>query len=197
MKIPRWFNRNRFTSIVRLVSASTLMCTAGAMAFVAANPSGSVSLGKSDQKATHHSMSPALRLESQEALANVENGGGGPQFQLFTCQVGLSSIPGRQCYDPYQMRHAYGVDSLIAAGFDGTGHTIVIVDAFQNPTLVSQIDFYNTFYGLPPTSLTQIAPDGLTPFDPNDGNMVSWPMRSVSTLNGRTTSPPVRTSCSC
>jgi subtilase family serine protease len=147
------------------------------MAFVAVNPSGPFLLGKSDVKSlTHnnHSMSPALRLQSQETLANVQNGGGGPQFGLFTCQVGQSSIPGRQCYDPYQMRHAYGVDSLIAAGFDGTGHTIVIIDAFQNPTLVSQIAFYNTFYGLPATSLTQIAPDGLTPFDPNDGNMVGW-----------------------
>ena len=54
---------------------------------------------------------------------------------------GLNSIPGRQCYDPYQMRHAYQIDSLINAGFDGTGHTIVIVDAFQNPTLVTQVAF--------------------------------------------------------
>jgi len=72
------------------------------------------------------------------------------------------------------MRHAYQVDSLISAGYDGTGHTIVIVDAFQNPNLVSQVAFYNTFYGLPPTNLTQIAPDGLTPFVPGDPNMTGW-----------------------
>jgi subtilase family serine protease len=72
------------------------------------------------------------------------------------------------------MRHAYGVDSLIAAGFDGTGHTIVIVDAFQNPNLVNQVAFYNAFYGLPATNLTQIAPDGLTAFDPSDPNMRGW-----------------------
>jgi len=27
---------------------------------------------------------------------------------------------------------------------------------------------------VPPTALTQIAPDGLTPFDPSDANMVGW-----------------------
>src|SRR5438445_11087473 len=31
------------------------------------------------------------------------------------------------CYDPYQMRHAYGVDSLIANVYDGTGKTIVLI----------------------------------------------------------------------
>jgi len=72
------------------------------------------------------------------------------------------------------MRHAYQIDSLINAGYDGTGHTIVIVDAFQNPNLVSQVATYNLFYGLPPTNLTQIAPDGLTPFVPGDPNMTGW-----------------------
>ena len=119
------------------------------MAFVAVNPSGPLLMGKSDVKSlTHnnHAMSPAaLRLASQETVAGVQSGG--PQYSLFTCQVGLSV---GQCYDPYQIRHAYQIDSLINAGDDGTGHTIVIVDAFQNPNLVSQIATYNTFYGLPP-----------------------------------------------
>jgi subtilase family serine protease len=72
------------------------------------------------------------------------------------------------------MRHAYQVDSLISAGFDGSGHTIVIVDAFQNPNLVSQVATYDAFYGLPAINLTQIAPDGLTPFVPGDPNMTGW-----------------------
>jgi subtilase family serine protease len=145
------------------------------MAFVAVNPSGPLLMGKSDVKSvTHnnHAMSPAaLRLGSQETVAGVQSGGAGPQYSLFTCQVGLSV---GQCYDPYQMRHAYQIDSLINAGYDGTGHTIVIVDAFQNPNLVSQVATYNAFYGLPATNLTQIAPDGLTPFVPGDPNMTGW-----------------------
>jgi subtilase family serine protease len=92
-------------------------------------------------------------------------------YGLFSCQVGRST---GQCYDPYQMRKAYGVDSLIAQGYDGTGKTIVILDAFQNPNMVSQLNTYDTFYGLPAAHLTQVAPDGLTPFVVGDGNMTGW-----------------------
>jgi subtilase family serine protease len=84
------------------------------------------------------------------------------------------------------MRHAYQIDSLIAAGYDGTGHTIVIIDAFQSPNIVQQLNYFNTFYGLaslnglgnPPNpslgTFTQIAPDGLTTFVPGDPNMTGW-----------------------
>ena len=99
------------------------------------------------------------------------------------CQVGLSV---GQCYDPYQMRHAYQIDSLINAGYDGKGHTIVIVDAFQSPNIVSQLNIWDAFYGLPGLNglgnpanpslgtFTQVAPDGLTPFVVGDGNMTGW-----------------------
>jgi subtilase family serine protease len=97
-----------------------------------------------------------------------------PNAPLYTCQVGLT--PGVVCYDPFQMRHAYGIDSLIDQGYDGTGRTIVIVDAFQSPYLPDDLDAFNTDYGLPQRSefFTQVAPDGLTPFDPNDDNMIGW-----------------------
>ena len=84
------------------------------------------------------------------------------------------------------MRHAYNIDTLISAGFTGKGKTIVIVDAFQSPNIVGQLNFYNSFYGLPGLNglggpadpslgtFTQIAPDGLTAFDPTDDNMVGW-----------------------
>ena len=164
MKTNRWFNRNGVFPRLRIAGAVTLMSAAAAMAFVAINSSSPIPLGKSDA-GVHGSMPLSLRLASQETLANVSPGPG-PQYGLFTCQVGLSSIPGSQCYDPYQMRHAYQIDSLISAGFDGSGHTIVIVDAFQNPNLVSQVATYDAFYGLPAINLTQIAPDGLTDFVP-------------------------------
>src|SRR5215831_15373475 len=50
MKIPRSFNRNRFTSIVRVAIAGTLLSAAVAMAFVAVNPSGNLLSGKSKAK---------------------------------------------------------------------------------------------------------------------------------------------------
>jgi subtilase family serine protease len=118
-----------------------------------------------------HTMSPFLRLGSQEILADIPAGVVAPQYGLFSCQVGLST---GACYDPFQMRHAYQIDLLINAGYDGTGHTIVIVDAYQNPNLVSQVATFDGFYGLPAINLTQVAPDGLTPFIVGDPNMTGW-----------------------
>lgn len=92
-----------------------------------------------------------------------------PGYGLFTCQVGRAV---GQCFDPYQMRRAYGVDTLIAKGFDGRGKTIVIIDAFDHPNLSRQFDVFNTFYGLPPVNagpgtptFTEVAPDGLGGFN--------------------------------
>jgi subtilase family serine protease len=107
----------------------------------------------------------------------------GPGYGLFNCQVGLSV---GQCYDPYQMRHAYGIDALIADGYTGRGRTITIVDAFQSPNIVAQLNYWDTFYGLPGLNglgnpydsslgtFTQVAPDGLTAFVPGDPNMTGW-----------------------
>jgi hypothetical protein len=108
-----------------------------------------------------------------------------PGYGLFTCQLPGYTGPG-QCYDPYQMRHAYGIDSLIADGFTGKGRTIVIVDAFQSPNIVQNLNFYDAFYALPGLNglgnpndpslgtFTQVAPDGLTPFVPDNANMTGW-----------------------
>jgi len=165
MKNTRWFSH--FTAArLRTVAAVPLIVAGVATALVAMKTSSPPTQAK-----WQHRMVPGVRLDSQETLANVQPGAGVPQFGIFTCQVGLSV---GQCYDPYQMRHAYGIDSLIAAGFDGTGHTIVIVDAFQNPNLVNQVAFYNLFYGLPATNLTIVAPDGLTAFDPTNPDQVGW-----------------------
>jgi len=115
---------------------------------------------------------PAALLSSQVAA----NSQALPEatYGLFTCQVGL--VPGLNCYDPYEIRHAYGVDRLINAGWDGTGKTIVIVDAFQNPNIGVELSTFDTFYGLPAANFTQIAPQGLTAFDPtyDNGDMVGW-----------------------
>lgn len=93
-------------------------------------------------------------------------------FQLFTCQVG--EVPGVNCYDPFEVRHAYGTDTLINAGWDGTGKTIVIIDAFQSPNIQSELSTFDNFYGLPVPQFTQIAPQGLTPFDDTSADQASW-----------------------
>jgi subtilase family serine protease len=128
---------------------------------------------------TSSGVSPSLVLGPKAVPVAVP----GADYGLFSCQLGLSI---GACYDPYQMRHAYGLDTLISAGFTGKGKTIIIVDAFQAPNIVSQLNTFDGFYGLPGLNglgnppdpslgkFTQIAPDGLTAFDPTNAFMVGW-----------------------
>ncbi|HTS63900.1 MAG TPA: S53 family peptidase [Candidatus Acidoferrales bacterium] len=126
-------------------------------------------------------VSPFLKVGSRA----TPSGAFSANYGLFTCQL-MGQSPDETCYDPYQVRHAYGIDTLVSAGFDGRGKTIVIIDSFQSPNIKQQLNIYNTFYGLPslnglggPASpalgtFTQIAPDGLTPFDPTNDDMIGW-----------------------
>jgi subtilase family serine protease len=131
----------------------------------------------------HKGVAPFLRLGPQEAASTTLSSPDGPRYLLRACQQGLSV---GACYDPYQMRIAYGTDGLIGAGYDGKGQTIVIIDAFQSPNIVDQQNFFYTYYGLPSLNglgglpdanlgtFTQIAPDGLPPFVPGDPNQTGW-----------------------
>jgi subtilase family serine protease len=108
-------------------------------------------------------VTPAMAPVQDAGMTSSTTG----NYGLFTCQLApLSSIPGSQCYDPYQMRQAYGVAPLIANGNDGTGKTIVIIDAFDSPTLQSDFNYFNSFYGLPSQTIAQYY---LGPTPPNTG----------------------------
>jgi subtilase family serine protease len=79
------------------------------------------------------------------------------------------------CYFPQQIRAAYAVQPLLHAGTDGTGRTIVIVDAFQDPTIRSDLSRFDSITGIPdPPSLTIVAPYGLTPYDVTNADQVGW-----------------------
>jgi subtilase family serine protease len=132
--------------------------------------------------AAHTAALPAVKKGQAATLANL-SGSTGLNYSLFTCQIAGVADP---CYDIYQLRHAYGLDNLIKSGFDGKGKTIVIVDSFQSPNIVSELNTFDSFYGLPGLNglggkknaklgtFTQVAPDGLTPFDDTNNNMIGW-----------------------
>jgi hypothetical protein len=68
-------------------------------------------------------------------------------------------------YTPAQIRHAYGFDQIIlgngAAG-DGSGQTIGIVDAYDDPTLASDLHAFDQKFGLPDPVLTKVNQSGGT-----------------------------------
>ncbi len=79
-----------------------------------------------------------------------------------------------RCYTPQQIQKAYNIAPLLAAHTTGLGHTIVIVDAFQSPTLRHDLALFDALFGLKAAKLNIIAPDGLAPFNPKDAAQVSW-----------------------
>ena len=83
---------------------------------------------------------------------------------------------GDPCYDPQEIRHAYGVDRLIGRGDDGAGQTIVIFDSFGSPTVASDLANFDAGFGLPaPPSFKVLAPLGTVPFNPNQiPDQLAW-----------------------
>ena len=117
-------------------------------------------------------MIPAIGAHPPRLKAGQVDPAAKPDFPLiFGCQKASAPLV---CYGPDQLRHAYGFDTLINAGYTGQGRTIVIVDAFSDPALRRDLQIFDQVFGLPDPQLQIIAPDGETPFDPNDDNQVGW-----------------------
>jgi subtilase family serine protease len=80
---------------------------------------------------------------------------------------------GQPCYSPQQLRNAYGVTSLLNAGYTGKGQTILIIDPFGSPTIAEDLRVFDAIYGLPdPPSFKVLAPLGTVPFDRTNGDQI-------------------------
>jgi subtilase family serine protease len=91
----------------------------------------------------------------------------------FNCQARpIDASQGLRCYSPQQIQQAYGYTPLLNKGIDGTGRTIVIIDAYSNPYIQSDLALEDQEFGLPAANL-QILPS-TTAFDPTDPNQVGW-----------------------
>ncbi|MGN6242162.1 MAG: S53 family peptidase [Motilibacteraceae bacterium] len=149
------------TAIARRAALTALGLAA---ATVAAVPAASAAPAPAGSSAPAHSrVSPALtgapHAVFEGTLDRVD-----PKIH-FGCQDTAG------CYDPAQIRAAYGFDKL---GADGTGRTIVIVDAYQSPTIDSDLALFDSLFGLPAGNLVKVAPDGVPAFDPNDETQLGW-----------------------
>jgi subtilase family serine protease len=110
------------------------------------------------------SRTPSVGIDPHFKRAHRTARGSAVQFD---CQQTTPAF----CYGPDQIRAAYGVDKL---RLNGAGRTIVIIDAYSSPTIKHDLASFNAIFGLPSAPFVQIAPDGLTPFDPNDAIQVGW-----------------------
>jgi subtilase family serine protease len=95
---------------------------------------------------------------------------------VFGCQTRpMDGSQGPRCYQAAQIQNAYNITPLLDRGINGTGRTIVIVDAYGSPTISQDLQYFDSVMGLPDPTFSQIAPAGAPPaFDPKDGNQVGW-----------------------
>lgn len=56
---------------------------------------------------------------------------------------------GIRCFTPQAMHAAYNYGPLFAQGFDGTGKTIMLLDSFGSATIATDLNVFNTAFGLP------------------------------------------------
>lgn len=85
-----------------------------------------------------------------------------------------------------ELRRAYDLNSLYAAGYDGTGQTVVIVDAFGSPTVFADLLQFITWQNqnganLPWTTMAQVEshlriyyPQGYVVFNASDSDEIGW-----------------------
>lgn len=71
-------------------------------------------------------------------------------------------------YSPSEMQTAYDMNPLYAAGWDGTGQTVVITDAFGSDTIQQDAQVFSEVYGLPPVNLQVMRAPGASN-NPHDG----------------------------
>jgi hypothetical protein len=79
---------------------------------------------------------------------------------------------------PALVRQAYGVNQVMFGNVtgDGSGQTIAIVDAYNAPSIVSDLHTFDSLYSLPDPTLTRINQSGGTTLPHNDpaGRGNSW-----------------------
>jgi hypothetical protein len=106
-----------------------------------------------------------LVLEELETRALLSGTGLGawvaqPNFSV----TPLSSPSGYNVYSPAQVRHAYGFDQIHlanGAAADGSGQTIAIVDAYDDPKVLADLQTFDRTFGLPnPPSFVKAMPEG-------------------------------------
>lgn len=104
----------------------------------------------------------------------------GPSALHFNCQDRpIDGSQGLKCYGPAQIREAYGYSGLLASGIDGSGKTIVIIDAFANPFLTGptgDLALEDTSFDLvdPPSFTVLQEPNPVPAFDINDPAQFSF-----------------------
>jgi subtilase family serine protease len=87
-------------------------------------------------------------LSFRKNLFRSPQGGRRPRTRLNLEQLETRNLP--SAFAPRQIRQAYRINQ---AGYDGSGQTIAIVDAYNAPNIAGDLSWFSTVYGLPQANL--------------------------------------------
>src|SRR5262249_25194964 len=83
-----------------------------------------------------------------------------PVHLAFNTADGIQPLgtAGPSGYTPAQVRHGYGFDRITSNGAvgDGSGQTIAIVNAFDNPNIANDLHQFDVQFGLPDPAFTKV-----------------------------------------
>lgn len=75
------------------------------------------------------------------------------------------------CYTPADLKAAYNYPKNL----DGSGSTIVIIDAFGSPTVQSDLNTFDAQFGIPNTKIQIVCQNDVCPtFNYSNGDMLGW-----------------------
>ncbi|MGO9151709.1 S53 family peptidase, partial [Mycobacterium sp.] len=112
-------------------------------------------------------MKPRIDDLEPRALLSTASLSAHPTFQVRSLAGGGGpSAP----YTPAQIQQAYGFNSITFNGVAGTGsgETIAIVDAYDDPNIQADLNTFDTQFGLPPTTVTRVSESGTTSYPASD-----------------------------
>lgn len=150
---------------MRIRGIMAALTPAGAAAALAVLPVGTGAVTTAQVAASHSAghMTPTMASPlAYRFVGQAKNAGA-----LFSCQEPGAAI---NCYTPQELATAYDIPATL----NGAGQTIMIVDAFGNPTITQDLGVFNTVFGLPPANLNILYPSGQPTFDPTNADEVGW-----------------------
>jgi len=68
-------------------------------------------------------------------------------------------------FEPATLQAAYGLTPVYGSGLDGTGQTVVVVDAYGSPTAAADIAKFSTTFSLPAANFNVYNPQGPPPYN--------------------------------
>ena len=101
--------------------------------------------------------SPQNRCLNGTQTVNFTTAGGGPSATYTGNRYATDATNTCPGYNPGQIQTAYGLNALYNKGWDGTGQTIIIVDAYGSPTIQQDANTFSAAYGLPPLNSSNFA----------------------------------------